>query len=87
MKITFEQLPHKLLICLLFAAAYLLFMLGNGMVSLSHPDEVFYTQSAREMLAHRSWLTPVLFDQVHFEKPFLPFVMIISAIKVFGLSP
>ena len=61
-------------------------MFGNNVVSLTHPDEVFYIQSAKEMLAHKSWLTPMIFDEVQFEKPFLSFALFALAIKWFGLT-
>src|SRR3989344_5559812 len=65
----FEMLSHKKLVGILMAAAYVLLMMGNGFVSLTHPDEVFYVQSAKEMIQHHSWLTPMIFDAPQFEKP------------------
>lgn len=82
----FERKPHKVLTGLLLALAYFLLMFGNGIVSLTHPDEVFYIQSAKEMSAHNSWFTPMIFDDVQFEKPFFPFVLFMLAIKWFGLT-
>ena len=67
----FESKSHGILLAILGILAYFLLMFGNGIVSLTHPDEVFYIQSAKEMLAHNSWLTPMIFGDVQFEKPFL----------------
>jgi len=82
----FDQRRHMVLIVLLAVISYFLLMFGNGIVSLTHPDEVFYIQTAKEMLAHNSWLTPIIFDEVHFEKPFLSFALFAFAIKIFGLT-
>src|SRR3989338_4278482 len=82
----FDRRHHGVLLGILFVLAYFLLMFGNGIVSLTHPDEVFYIQSAREMLAHNSWLTPMIFDDIQFEKPFLAFALFALAIKWFGLT-
>ena len=83
----FEQSKHRSLLFILAILSYVLLMLGNGIISLTHPDEVFYVQTVKEMLAHKSWLTPIIFDQPHFEKPILFFWMLAVVIKFFGLSP
>jgi 4-amino-4-deoxy-L-arabinose transferase-like glycosyltransferase len=83
----FENKSHVFLIFLLVIMSYCFLMFGNGIVSLTHPDEVFYIQSAKEMLAHNRWFTPMIFDEVQFEKPFLSFALFALAIKWFGLTP
>ena len=83
----FQEMSHGRLVLLLGVLAYFFLMFGNGIVSLTHPDEVFYVQSAKEMLARRSWWTPVIFDEPHFEKPIFFFWLLTLGIKVFGLSP
>ncbi|HCI45192.1 MAG TPA: hypothetical protein DE315_06665 [Candidatus Omnitrophica bacterium] len=83
----FETLSHKKLVGILMAAAYALLMMGNGFVSLTHPDEVFYVQSAKEMVAHHSWLTPMIFDAPQFEKPIFFFWLLALNIKLFGITP
>jgi 4-amino-4-deoxy-L-arabinose transferase-like glycosyltransferase len=83
----FSQISHWRLVVLLLIVAYFILMFGNGIVSLTHPDEVFYTQTAKEMLIHKSWLTPILFDGPHFEKPFLFFGLLALGVKWFGLTP
>jgi len=84
---SFQQKSHWVLIGVLVLISYVLLMFGNNAVSLTHPDEVFYTQSAKEMVAHNSWLTPMIFDGPQFEKPFLFYAMMALLIKFFGLSP
>lgn len=66
--------------------AYGVLIAGNGLVSLTHPDEVFYVQTAKEMIAHHSYLVPYIFDQPQFEKPVLTYWLLIFAIKIFGLT-
>ena len=83
----FEKKSHGVLILTLVIIAYFFLMFGNNMVSLTHPDEVFYIQSAKEMVKHNSWLTPMIFDDIQFEKPILGFALMAAAIKFFGMTP
>jgi 4-amino-4-deoxy-L-arabinose transferase-like glycosyltransferase len=53
--------------CILFV----FFIWGNGLMDMTSPDEVFYSQTAREMNARHSWSVPYLFGQPQFEKPIL----------------
>jgi hypothetical protein len=82
----FEGKKHLFLIIVLCVLSLFTLMIGNDGVSLTHPDEVFYNQTAKEMIAHRSWLTPYLFGQPQFEKPILTYWLLIVAIKIFGLT-
>jgi len=82
----FDKKHHRTLLGILFIISYFLLMFGNNIVSLTHPDEVFYIQTAKEMLAYNSWLTPMIFDGVHFEKPFFSLALFALAIKLFGLT-
>lgn len=83
-KSNFEQISHRRLSGLLGVLAYFLLMFGNGQLSLTHPDEVFYIQSAREMVEYNSWLTPMIFGDIQFEKPILAYALFAAAIKFFG---
>ena len=71
---------------LLIVLSYFCFMFGNGIVSLTNPDEVFYTQTAKEMIKFNSWMTPYLFGQPQFEKPILLYWFLRVAFMVFGLT-
>jgi hypothetical protein len=73
-------------ILVLIILAYFFFFFGNGVVSLTNPDEVFYAQTAKEMAQHHSWLTPILFDEPQFEKPILIYWFLRSAFLIFGVS-
>lgn len=56
---------------ILIVVCYVFLFLDNNSLSLTNPDEVFYVQTAKEMLQHHSWMTPYLFGQPQFEKPIL----------------
>jgi 4-amino-4-deoxy-L-arabinose transferase-like glycosyltransferase len=81
-----ERQKHTSLRFFLLCWSFIFLMMGNGMISLTHPDEVFYTQSAREMLEHGSWFTPYIFDAPHFEKPIFFFWLLMIVIKFFGAT-
>ena len=83
----FEKINHRKLLAALVALSYVFLMLGNGLVSLTHPDEVFYVQTAKEMVTHNSWLTPLIFDWPHFEKPIFCFWLLALSVKFFGPVP
>ena len=69
------------LICLCF------FLFGNNILSLTDPDEVFYSLTAKEMAAKNEWMTPLIFGQPQFEKPPLTFWLLEIAFKACGESP
>ena len=71
---------------LLLFLGYVFLMMGNGLVPLTHPDEVFYAQTVKEMLEHQNWLTPILFDRPQFEKPILFYWLTALLAKCFGLT-
>jgi len=71
---------------MLVALSLACFVVGNGLVSLTYPDEVFYAQTATEMLEHNSWLTPLLFDQPQFEKPIVVYWLLCLSFACFGVG-
>ena len=70
----------------LIIIGYLLFIFGNGIVSLTNPDEVFYAGTAKEMAEQHSWTTPYLFGQPQFEKPIFTYWMIRIGFILFGVT-
>ena len=54
-------------IFILIVLSYFFFIFGNGIFSLTNPDEVFYAQTAKEMMERNSWMTPYIFGQPQFE--------------------
>jgi 4-amino-4-deoxy-L-arabinose transferase-like glycosyltransferase len=73
-------------VLILLVLSYCFFMLGNGILSLTNPDEVFYAQTAKEMAKHSSWLTPYLFDAPNFEKPIFLYWLLRIGFMLFGVS-
>ena len=71
-------------ITLLVGIGIVFFMLGNNLLSLTNPDEVFYTLTAKEMTQHHTWLTPYIFGQPQFEKPVLFFWLLRVSTSVLG---
>ncbi|MFI5142546.1 MAG: glycosyltransferase family 39 protein [Thermoanaerobaculales bacterium] len=71
----------------LIALAVVVLSFGVGAFPLTDPDEVFYAQTAREMLAQKSLLTPLLFGHPQFEKPPLTYWLLMASFKVFGVHP
>ena len=71
----------------LMAAAVFVIALALDALPLTDPDEVFYAQTAREMLATPSPLTPLLFGQPQFEKPPLTYWLLAASFALLGEHP
>jgi len=72
---------------ILFLICGVLYLFGNNIFSLTDPDEVFYSLTAKEMAAKNEWLTPLIFGQPQFEKPPLTYWLLETAFKTWGESP
>jgi 4-amino-4-deoxy-L-arabinose transferase-like glycosyltransferase len=80
--------PHPApLYLFLLAATAVVLALTLGALPLTDPDEVFYAQTAREMLAAPSPLTPLLFGEPQFEKPPLTYWLVAASFALFGEHP
>ncbi|MDD5108236.1 MAG: glycosyltransferase family 39 protein [Candidatus Omnitrophica bacterium] len=73
-------------IIVLAILSYFCFMFGNGLLSLTIPDEVFYAQTAKEMAQQHSWMTPYLFGQPQFEKPIFLYWLLRLGFMIFGIT-
>ncbi len=62
-----------------------LFFYGLGQFGLVGADEPRYAQVAREMLAHRDWITPTLSGKPWLEKPPLYYWQAMTAYAIFGV--
>jgi 4-amino-4-deoxy-L-arabinose transferase-like glycosyltransferase len=73
---------------LLVLAAFcgFLFFFGLGALGLVGADEPRYAQIAREMLARRDWVTPVLYGVPWLEKPILYYWEAMLSFRLFGAS-
>ncbi|MFH0762546.1 MAG: phospholipid carrier-dependent glycosyltransferase [Candidatus Omnitrophota bacterium] len=74
----------KIIILILLSTVF--FMLGNGLLSLTNPDEVFYAQTAKEMIQHKTWAVPYLFGAPQFEKPVLTYFLMRAGFLVLGIN-
>src|SRR3984957_16719966 len=63
-----------------------LFFYGLAQFGLIGADEPRYAQVAREMLARRDWITPVLNNKPWLEKPPLYYWQAMLAYSVFGVT-
>ena len=80
----FERESRLIIILILFSA--LLFLMALGAMPLTDPDEVFYAETAKEMLNRGEFLTPYIFGEPQFEKPPLYYWLVIFGFKVFGVN-
>jgi 4-amino-4-deoxy-L-arabinose transferase-like glycosyltransferase len=77
---------HRTDLLLLAGICAFLFFYGIANFGLIGADEPRYAQVAREMLARRDWITPVLGGQPWLEKPPLYYWQAMLAYAVFGVS-
>ncbi|MDD4908404.1 MAG: glycosyltransferase family 39 protein [Candidatus Omnitrophica bacterium] len=78
-----DRTKHLLILIILSS---FVFLIGNNLLSLTNPDEVFYAQTAKEMIHHNSWMTPYMFGQPQFEKPILLYWLLRIGFILFGVS-
>jgi len=71
---------------LLIGFSSFLYFFGLSHFGLVGADEPRYAEVAREMLARRDWITPVLGNQPWLEKPPLYYWQAIVAYDIFGVS-
>ncbi len=74
-------------IYILILISVFFFFLGNNLIALTDPDEVFYSLTAKEMLLRHEWFTPYIFGSPQFEKPIFTYWLLIGAFKVWGITP
>ncbi|MFH1190305.1 MAG: glycosyltransferase family 39 protein [Candidatus Omnitrophota bacterium] len=70
---------------LILVCSYL-FFLRLDKPALTDPDETFYAETAREMLAKGEWVTPYLYGKPQFEKPILFYWLVEASFKAFGVN-
>ncbi len=71
----------------LILLCHIFFFIGNNVIQFTNPDEVFYSQTAKEMMKHNSWMTPYLFDKPQFEKPIMTYWLLRIAFEAGGVTP
>jgi len=75
-----------IVILLLIAIGVILYCFKMGALSLTEPDEVFYAQTAKEMLQRHTWSVPYIFGQPQFEKPILYYFLLAAGFKLLGIG-
>lgn len=73
-------------VLILLGLSYIFFMLGNSILSLTNPDEVFYAGTAKEMIQQKTWATPYIFGAPQFEKPIFLYWLMRIGFMVSGVS-
>ena len=63
-----------------------LFFFRLGGLALTDPDEVFYAETAKEMVNRHEWITPYLYEKAQFEKPILLYWLVQGSFKLFGVN-
>lgn len=76
---------HKYIFALI-VLSYVFLILGNSLLPLTYPDEVFYSGTAKEMMQQKTWGTPILFGQPQFEKPILTYWLLRISYAIFGVT-
>jgi 4-amino-4-deoxy-L-arabinose transferase-like glycosyltransferase len=76
----------KRLYLLLFVIIIAFYFYGLGALPLLGPDEPRYAQVAREMFLRGDLITPTLGGHTWFEKPALPYWLMIASYRIFGVN-
>lgn len=77
----------KILTVIFFMMLTVLYFGSLDRIVLTDPDEVFYSQTAKEMIEADSLWTPVMFGLPQFEKPPLFYWLLIGSFKTLGVTP
>jgi len=81
------QKPSRLFFFgILLAVSAPVFLLGLGSYGMLDPTDSFFVEGPKEMLERSHFLTPLFNYADWFDKPALPFLLIISSYKAFGVS-
>jgi len=73
-------------VIIFLALSWYLFFFRIDALGLTDPDETFYAQTAKEMLAKNEWLTPHIFGKPQFEKPIFFYWLVEISFKAFGVN-
>lgn len=77
---------HMLRIGALFLLTVLSYGFYNAYLPITDPVESNYVLSAITMLKHNSWISPMIYDQVWYDKPPLTYWALMISYKLFGIS-
>lgn len=77
---------HMLRIGALFLLTVLSYGFYNAYLPITDPVESNYVLSAITMIKHNSWISPMIYDQVWYDKPPLTYWALMISYKLFGIS-
>lgn len=69
---------------LLLLLSLVLFFAGNGQLLITDPVESNYTLTAKEMLASGDWLSPRIYGNYWYDKPWMFYGELLAAFQLFG---
>ena len=75
---------RKIDLAVLLAVCFVAFWWRLGTLGLIDPDEPFYAQTAREMVATGDWVTPQIYGAPQFEKPIFYYWLVAASFKALG---
>lgn len=76
---------HALRIGALYLLTVLSYAFYNAYLPITDPVESNYVLSAITMLKHNSWISPMIYDQVWYDKPPLTYWALMITYKLFGI--
>jgi len=79
-------MTEKINVLILIVCCLFLYFIGSTSINLTDPDEVFYSDTAKEMIVNNSVLTPLIFGKPQFEKPPLFYWSLMASFKMFGIN-
>lgn len=79
-------MTDRINILILISCCVFLYFIGSTAINLTDPDEVFYSDTAKEMLANNSVMTPLIFGKPQFEKPPLFYWLLMGSFKILGIN-
>lgn len=80
------QVNHRLHMSLLFLITIVGYGFYNAYLPITDPVESNYVVSALTMVDYNSWLSPMIYDKVWYDKPPLTYWALMICYKLFGIS-
>ena len=80
------HINHRIRILALFLITVISYGFYNAFLPITDPVESNYVLSAITMLHHNSWISPMIYDHVWYDKPPLTYWALMICYKLFGIS-
>ena len=80
------NINHRTRIIALFLITVISYGFYNAYIPITDPVESNYVLSAITMLTHNSWISPMIYDHVWYDKPPLTYWALMICYKLFGIS-